>query len=403
MTMDWYDRSGTWSVSQWNRHGLELPALAPQLSDCTLRDGEQQVGIVFTAEEKVALAKLLDAAGVPDLEVGTPAVSEEDRAAVEEICAAGLDAKISALARATESDIDRAVACGVDFVRVSFPISARQRDAKLRTNADEYVEKALKMASYAKSCGVGVIFSPYDTTRCDLELLERLLASFAREGCVDRIRLVDTVGAATPESIRYLTRFMIEASEGIPIEVHCHDDFGMAVANTVAGALSGAAYLSTTIGGFGERSGNAALEEVAMTLEVLYGIDTGVKLEALAPLAHEVARRAGVELQPHKAVVGANSFAHESGTVVAGVLKDPFTAEPYAPELVGQTRRIAVGKKSGAVSIGFKLARAGIDADAEAVNELLGAVKQEARVQKRSLTDDEFLVLADNVMRASHK
>lgn len=398
---DGRERPGEWAVSPWNRHELAAgPQSRPQsqswpkMSDCTLRDGEQQVGVVFSAADKIALARQLDDAGVPDLEVGTPAMSEEDRDAVEAICSLGLRAHISALTRATKPDIDQAIRCGVGSVRISFPISTRQRKAKIRLDDAEYLSRALGIAEYAKSRGAGVIFSPYDTTRCDLDLLERLLVSFAREGYVDRIRLVDTVGAATPEAIRYLTRFMSDAGGGIPIEVHCHDDFGLAAANTIMAALSGAAYLSTTIAGIGERSGNAALEEVVVALAVLYGIDTGVRLDALPALAEEVTGRTGVAVQPHKAVVGANSFTHESGTVVAGLLADPFTAEAYAPAVVGRSRRITVGKKSGAAAVRFKLEQAGFDTDPEFVEAVLTNVKQRSRAYKRSLTDEEFRALA---------
>ena len=190
-------------------------------------------------------------------------------------------------------------------------------------------------------------------------LLERLLAAFMREGCVDRVRLVDTAGGGGPEAISYLVDFMHEASQGLPIEVHCHNDFGLATANTLAGAIAGAEFLSTTIGGIGERSGNASLEEVVMALKCLYEVELPIETALLTEVAGNVATRAGVAWQSHKAVVGSNAFAHETGMVVAGVLNDPFTAEPYAPELVGQTRTIVLGKKSGRTAVEFKMRQAG--------------------------------------------
>jgi isopropylmalate/homocitrate/citramalate synthase len=383
----------TWVISPWNRSGVEAAPMfttPPVISDCTLRDGEQMAGVVFTRDDKVELARQLDTLGVRDIEVGTPAVSDEDRQAAETIAGSGLRANISALARALPADIDLLVACGVSGARISQPISARQRDAKTHWDDEAYLKLALEISSYAKQRGLQVIFSPYDTTRADLGLLERLLKAFEREGCVDRVRLVDTTGAATPQAIQFLVRFMIDASGGIPIEVHCHNDFGFATANTVAGALAGASYLSTTINGLGERAGNTALEEVVLALKVLYGVEVGIDTTRLRAISEEVERRSGVALQTHKAVVGRGAFVHETGMVVAGVINDPFTAEAYAPELVGQVRSIVVGKKSGKASIQFKLAQMGVSADDALQGAILADVKAQAIKVKRALSDDEF-------------
>jgi isopropylmalate/homocitrate/citramalate synthase len=387
-----------WVISPWNRSGVEaLPLFStpPLISDCTLRDGEQMAGVVFTRDDKVEIARQLDALGVHDIEVGTPAVSDDDRQAAEMIAGSGLRASISALARAIPADIDLLASCGVSGARISQPISARQRDAKTHWDDEAYLKLALEISTYAKGRGLEVIFSPYDTTRADLGLLERLLRAFEREGCVDRVRLVDTTGAATPEAIQFLVRFMIDASGGIPIEVHCHNDFGLGTANTIAGAQAGARFLSTTINGLGERAGNTALEEVVLALKVLYGVDVGLDTRQLQAISKEVERRSGVPLQQHKAVVGKGAFVHETGMVVAGVLNDPFTAEAYTPELVGQARSIVVGKKSGRASIEFKLAQLGVDADEASTGAILADVKTESIRLKRALSDDEFRKIAE--------
>jgi isopropylmalate/homocitrate/citramalate synthase len=387
-----------WAVSPWNRAGIEAApifSVPPRVSDCTLRDGEQMAGVVFTRQDKVEIARQLDALGIDDLEVGTPAVSDEDRLAAEDIAGLGLRATITALARAIPADVDLLVQCGVAGARISQPISARQRDAKTHWDDEAYLKLALEITSYAKQRGLQVIFSAYDTTRADLGLLERLLRMFEREGCVDRIRLVDTAGAASPEAITFLVHFMIDASGGIPIEVHCHNDFGLGTANTLAGALAGASYLSTTINGLGERAGNTALEEVVMALKVLYGVDLGVNTTLLRAISEEVERRSGVPLQAHKAIVGKGAFVHETGMVVAGVLNDPFTAEAYAPELVGQVRSIVVGKKSGKASIQFKLEQFGLSADEQSHAAILADVKARSIELKRALSDDEFRHIAD--------
>lgn len=388
----------TSAVSPWNRDGLEdarVRAHPPRVADCTLRDGEQQPGVVFSVEQKVEIAVALAALGVHDLELGTPAVSPADAEAIARIVERDLGVQTSALARAMASDVDLVRACGVDAVRLSLPISERQRAAKMRLPAADYVDRARRIVAYAKDQGLQVIFSPYDTTRCDLALLESLLGAFRDDGAVDRVRLVDTTGAATPEAVRFLVRFMDEASGGIPIEVHCHDDFGLATANTVAGALAGAAYVSATVNGIGERSGNAALEEVVAALALLYGVETGVDLTGLTALSRRVETLSGAALQPHKPVVGRNAFAHESGLVVAGLLRDPFTAESYAPALVGQTRRIVVGKTSGRASVEAKLGEllgdarpAGLDVDA-----LVERIKLRSTDLGRSLEDGEVRAL----------
>jgi isopropylmalate/homocitrate/citramalate synthase len=197
---------------------------------------------------------------------------------------------------------------------------------------------------------------------------------------------------------------MIDASGGIPIEVHCHNDFGLATANTIAGALAGARYLSTTINGLGERAGNTALEEVVLALKVLYGVDVGIDTRQLRSVSEEVERRSGVPLQQHKAVVGRGAFVHETGMVVAGVINDPFTAEAYAPELVGQSRTIIVGKKSGKASIQFKLSQMGLTADEESQGAILADVKARSVRLKRALSDDEFRSIVEQrtALGASH-
>jgi isopropylmalate/homocitrate/citramalate synthase len=381
-----------WAVSPFNRTGTDASPMyrrPPRIVDCTLRDGEQQAGIAFSKNDKIELAKELAGLGVSELEIGTPAVSSEDREAAEAIVHAQLGVDVSALARARQDDIALVRDCGVPSVRISYPISERQRAAKTRIDDDEYIDSALTICSYARNQRLHVIFSPYDTTRCNLELLGRLLEAFRREGCVDRVRLVDTAGAASPQAITYLTEYMHRLG-GIPIEVHCHNDFGLATANTIAGALAGGEFLSVTLGGLGERSGNAALEEVVLALRGLYGLEIPIQTERFVGVANEVARRSRIRLQPHKAVVGSNAFAHETGMVVAGVLQDPFTAEPYKPELVGQTRTIILGKKSGRSSIEYKLSEMGIHASEDQLLAVLDLVKNQAIAKGRALSEHEF-------------
>jgi isopropylmalate/homocitrate/citramalate synthase len=255
------------------------------------------------------------------------------------------------------------------------------------------------MTEYAKERGLAVIFSPYDTTRSELPLLRRLLEQFNKIKTVDRVRIVDTTGCATPQIIGFLVRQMRDMSD-IPIEIHCHDDFGLAVANTIAGVQQGAEYISVTVNGIGERSGNASLEETALALRVLYGVDCGIDMTKFLELSRLVEERSGIALQAHKAVVGRGAFSHESGMVVAGLLKEPFTAESYVPELVGQKRDVVLGKKSGVASVSAKLEQLGIAVPADTLPILLTQIKEEAVRTKRPISEGRLRELADVACRA---
>lgn len=377
--------------------------LAPErrilFSDCTLRDGEQQAGIAFDRTAKVAIARALDDLGIYEIEAGTVASSEEDRDAIAEMCRLGLRSKISVLCRGMTADIDQAASLGAWGVRLSFPVSPLERKYKLKgIKDDEYLGKTLELCEHARRKEVQVIFSPYDTTRAELPFLRRLAAELERAGTVDRLRIVDTTGCALPQAIGYLIGQVREVAPRLPLEIHCHDDFGLACANTLAGIASGADYASTTINGLGERCGNAPTEEVAVALEVLYGVRTGLDLAKLTGISRLVAQLSGVSTQANKAVVGAGAFQHESGMTVAGVLQDPFTAEPYRPELVGQQRRILLGKKSGLASISYKVKEMGLPVPADRFPEMLARVKQAALAKHRALTDDEFRAVADAML-----
>lgn len=381
---------------------LEQITFSPELSlvDCTLRDGEQQAGVAFNRHEKLEIAKKLDDIGIPEIEVGLPAVSEEDRLATETIVKTVKNARITALARPNKDDIDMLADCGVWCATISIPIGDLQREHKLGWDDDTYVNNLLEISAYAKSKGLYVNVSPYDTTRVDSKFLERVLHEIVKAGTADRVRLVDTVGSASPLAIKYLVKKMKAILGEIPLEIHCHDDFGMATACTIAGAEAGAEFLSTTMNGLGERSGNAPTEEVLTALKFLYGIDLGVKLEQLFETSLLVENLSGVKLQQHKSIVGKHAFAHESGMVVAGMLKNSFVAEAYAPEAVGQKRKLLIGKKSGAKSIVNKLEERGLTFSREQVTELLGIVKDYAIEHKRTLTDDEFFNFAKKFEKA---
>jgi len=375
------------------------PGREIRLTDCTLRDGEQQAGVAFDRAGKLAIARALDALGLYEIEAGTPASSEEDREAIAEMCALGLQAKISVLCRALTADIDQAASLGVWGVRLSFPISLIERRHKLKAiSDDDYLKRTIEITGYAQGKGLAVIFSPYDTTRAELPFFRRLVSALAKAGTANRLRVVDTTGCALPGAVAQLVREARELAPDVPVEVHCHNDFGLACANTLAGIAAGADYGSATINGLGERCGNAALEEVAMGLEALYGIRTGLDLTKLMATSRLVAELSGVPVQPNKAVVGGNAFRHEAGMAVAGILQDPFTGEAYSPELVGQHREIVIGKKSGLASIAYKVKMLGLAVPEDRFPDVLAHVKQ-ASVRKRSaLTDKEFRSLVSQLL-----
>jgi isopropylmalate/homocitrate/citramalate synthase len=394
------ERNKLWETSPFADRAAQEDnvAFAPQLRicDCTLRDGEQQAGIVFTVDDKMRIARALDELGVYEIEAGTPVQSPEDREAVEAIAHAGFKAKTSALARARRDDVDLVAKTGAWGVRLSLPISPIQRANKIRLDDAQYLALAKDITHYAKDRGLYVTFSPYDTTRCDLDFLRRVLDMLQREQTVDRVRLVDTTGCATPHVVRFLVREMKKAAD-IPIEIHCHNDFGLGVANTIAGAEAGAEYLSVTVNGIGERCGNASLEEAAVALKVLYGVDVGIDTAKLTEISHLVEELSGVTLQVNKAVVGRGAFMHESGMVVAGLLKEPFTAECYRPEIVGQTREIVIGKKAGIASVEAKLQEIGFDLPRDEISRLVEAVKATALRTKRPVGTDEFKKLVQGL------
>lgn len=391
-----------WCISPLNfmdevRAGLNIkPNL--RIADCTLRDGEQQPGVVFQKEDKIRIAELLDAIGIHEIEAGMPAVSRDDAEAIQQINRRGLKAKITALARATKEDIDIVADLGCWGVILSLPVGYLQLKHKLKWSKEKVIETALMMAEYARQKGLYVIMSPYDTTRTDLDFLENYLAAIMESASADRIRLVDTTGAIMPGAIGFLVNFMRKTIADLPIEVHCHNDFGLATATTLAAAEAGVDVLSTTINGLGERAGNTATEEVAVALRVLYGLDLKLDLAILYMVSQEVQKMSRVRLQPHKALVGKNAFSHESGLIVQGVLENHFAGECISPALVGRTCEILIGKKSGLATIAEKLKEMNIKSDIVQQRNILERVK-EASIQKGDLLNDaEFKEIAEKFL-----
>jgi methanogen homocitrate synthase len=396
-----------WASEKWHLTYLNFaPEVRQQfnfskevfISDCTLREGEQQAGVVLSPDDKLKLAKGLDEIGIPQLEVGMPAVSQEEFENVKMIAKSGLNAKTIALCRITKADIDKALECGTWGVSISIPIGYLQVKHKLKWSEEKIIHDVTDVTEYAHRNGFYVVLSPYDTTRADLPFLERFLKTVIRDGHPDRVRVVDTVGSALPQAIEYMVKWMLKVTN-LPIEVHCHDDFGMATANTLAGIAAGASVASTVLNGMGERSGGAPTEEVALALQLLYGLDQRLKYEKFYSLSKLLQEMSGVRMAPNKAVVGENAFGQEAGMVVSGWKETVFTAEPYLPELVGQSHKLVIGKKSGKDSVELKLKEFNMEASKEQIEKILLQVKLQAEKTKRPIGDEEFKEITHKVLK----
>ncbi|GAA4548924.1 UbiA family prenyltransferase [Amycolatopsis samaneae] len=346
------------------------------LSDTTLRDGEQMPGLSFHPEQKLDIARRLAALGVPLVEAGFPAVSEEEARAVRAVVDAELDVVVQAIARPKESDIRAAADTGAQSIAVFIGTSDTHVRAKLGLTRDELLRRVHDGVARAARTGRQVVFAAEDASRTDPEFLVRVYTEAADAGA-DVLGLADTGGVATPWSIGELVDEVTRVCP-LPLAVHCHNDLGLATANSLAGVLAGASGIQCSVLGIGERAGNAPLEEVALALEVTFGHRTGLALPALEPLARRVSGILGQETAPYKPVVGGNAFVHESGLHVDGILSDPATYEPYAPELVGRARRIVFGKHSGRAGVRQALGAHRVDLTDGELSALLERIKDRA-------------------------
>ncbi len=366
-----------------------------RIFDTTLRDGEQTPSVSLTPEEKREIASQLDRLGVDVIEAGTPISSEGERKAVKEIAKAGLKAEVCALARALRKDIDAAIDCDVGSVHTFISTSDVQMKYALNMTREEVLSATVDAVKHIKDHGLICEFSPMDASRTELEFLTKVCMA-AEEAGTDRINIPDTVGIMTPLTMRKLIEDVRKVVK-VPISVHCHNDFGMAVANSLAAVEGGASQVHVAVNGLGERAGNAALEEVVMGLQLLYGLKTGVKTEQLYLTSRLVSRLTGIIMQPNKAIVGENAFAHESGIHTRGVTVVPMTFEPFKPELVGRKRRLVAGKLAGTRGIKAELGEVGIHPREEQLKEIVGRVK-ELGDKGKLVTDADLLAITRSVM-----
>jgi len=382
------DRSNVWT-GDVNARALEpQPKLTVGLYDTTLRDGEQTVGVVLSPDDKLAIATALSEAGIDRIEAGFPRVSEDDWRSIELILEAGLEAEIWGFSRAVPADVEALVELGLEASVIESPISDAKLEA-LGVSRQTMIDRIRAAVSLAAESGIRVAFFGVDSSRADLTFAKQAYASAVEAGAAE-IVVVDTLGIATPEAAAYLVGEIADrVGAEVPVHWHGHNDFGLATAAAVAAVQAGASWVQGTVNGMGERAGNADLLEVALALEALYGIPTRLRLERVRELAKLVERLSGTPLAAWKPLTGENLFTRESGAVAAQ-FHDPPAIEPYASELVGATRGIVLGKKSGIDSIRIKLAELELDFPEDRQAELLDAVKR-LGVKKRGLvTDGEF-------------
>lgn len=397
-----YLKENAWWASPYNDKEEVKRAAVPDrqivIHDATLRDGEQTPGVVFTPEDKLRIAEGLVKTGVTRIEAGMPAVSSDDFNAIKKISSTFPEAEIFAFARAMRKDIDMAKEAGCKGVVVEIPIGYPKLRDQFGWTWENVLDKSIDCINYARGMGLYVVYFPYDTTRAREEDLEGLLKGIMKNCVPDSIGLVDTMGCAMPSTIQYMVRWMKKLTKNLPIEVHAHNDFGMAVANELAGAAAGAEVVHGCINGLGERTGNAAIEELILNLNILMGMETPYRTEHLYELCRLTEELSGVECAPNKPFSGKRNYVRESGIGVDLVIKKPLAMFATNPGYFGRKAEIVLGKKSGKASITYALEQIGKEASDEQVTEILSMVKARGVEKKGLLSEEEFVRITEKVL-----
>lgn len=381
--------------------------------DETLRDGEQMAGVHFSPEEKLRIAQLLSEVGVGVVNAGIPVVSDEEARAVRLVARAGLKAKVLAAARTVLRDVDAVIDSGVSHIAIFVAASHVHLKYKLKMSPDQVVEASAASVRRAKEAGLHVAFVTEDTVRAPFDFVERLYGA-AQEAGADRLVVADTVGIMTPLTFRWYLGEFSRRIRPKDLSVHCHNDFGLATANTLTAIECGARAPHVCVNGLGERAGNASLEEVVLSLESLYGYRTGIRTERLYELSRLVEELSGVPIAANKALVGYYAFSHEAGIHTHGILSHTLTYEPLQPEVVGRKRQMILGKHTGKAALIEKLKERGLSASDPILLELLNHIKAgaesqskeslgrflaeyRARFERPGLSDEEFWAMVDAV------
>jgi isopropylmalate/homocitrate/citramalate synthase len=399
-------KTDKWFVSPWNftesvRSQLHFPKQV-KIHDITLRDGEQQTGVIFTKDDKIRIAEGLAEAGVHRIEAGMPVVSPSDAAAIKEIVKRKLGPQIFAFSRCMVDDVKRAVDCGVTGVVMEVPSSEHIMKYAYKWPLEKAIDLSVESTAYAHSQGLEVVFFPIDFTRAEMKWVLDLILRVANDGHMDALALVDTFGVLAPHAIQYLVR-EVKARINKRLEAHFHMDYGMGVANTLLAVAEGVEVIHSTVLGIGERAGNVPMEETVMALLTLYGVDTGLKYDKLYKLAHLVKELSGHAVPSNRPVVGEQLFQIESGIIASWFENcgDQYATElfPFRWEVVGQApAKVVLGKGSGIDSIKNALRKLGVQATEEEAMSVVYAVKEFSLLHKRLLTDQEFRSIVSSTL-----
>lgn len=369
----------------------------PIIVDTTLRDGEQAAGVAFSVEEKVKIAILLAELGIKEIEAGTPVMGEAEQQAIKKIVNKNLPVRLIGWNRALKDDINASIACGLDSVAISLPVSDIHIVYKLKKTRHFVVEQLKWAIDYAKKHKLYVIASAEDASRANFDFLVKYVKTLKNEGA-DRFRFCDTVSVLDPFTTFNMIKRLLDIVK-TDIEVHTHNDFGLATANALAGMRAGAGFADTTVTGLGERAGNAAFEELVMSFLKIYKVNLGIDIKKMKEASKFISSAAGRPIPAGKPVIGEACFLHESGIHQDGIIKNPVTYEPFDPGMIGSRSSLVIGKHSGRAAIKCILKKFGIKSDGTFLTNFLKKAKETSISSKRSLREKDVYCLYRKLTR----
>jgi len=369
------------------------------INDCTLREGEQAALANFSLKQKLEIAGRLIELGIHQLQVGYPGRSQIDQEVIRAIRNENKKICIETIAQIFKEDwmeqIDAALSCQPDILDLIYPSSDLRLRYVLNISRDDMMKRVVEAIQYAKGKGAIIRYAPVDTTRTEFSFLKKLF-NVVLEAGAERISVADTAGATLPQAMAYLVREIVH-NFPVPVHVHCHNDFGLALANTLAAVEAGATIVDATVNGLGERAGNVCIEELVVALKVFYNLDLEIDTKAIGGLSRDVARMINVNIPPHKPLLGELAFAHKLDAHVWGVLVHSQVYEVIPPEMVSNVRRIPIGTYTGDFTIRMKLKELNLEASDEIVKKLLGRLQDRIRLQGGYFSDQELVELYHQV------